>query len=74
MQKSNKDFTINEIVILAFINILIGTILIITYFLSSCLTIFTFGMGLFLLTFGIAMADVEYHEQTHWIMQRMHTK
>jgi amino acid transporter len=80
-----KTFKITKKIIIALILISIGAIMIISSFFipdnpAQCSapvtsTLFTsslivFGIGLLFLMVGIAIIDVEYHQQTKWITKR----
>lgn len=83
-----QNFKMSKRMWIAFAFISIGVIMIIiSFFLSDPLqcnasawsTIFTssftvFAIGLLFLMMGIALADVEYHNQTKWIINRHHGK
>lgn len=81
-----ETFKITRKIIIAFSFIAVGIIMIISSFFIQDLvqcsapaisTIFTssfviFGIGLLLFMIGLAMTDVEYHQQTQWIIKRHH--
>ena len=67
---------------LAFIFLAIGGILIISSFFIPDIpmcggpiftsSFFVFAIGMLFLMMGIALGDVEYHNQTKWIIKRNH--
>ena len=84
-----KTFKVTKKIVIAFILMLVGGIMIISSFFISdgtaqcnagiTTTIFTssftiFAIGMLLLMVGLAVADVEYHSQTKWIINRHHKR
>lgn len=88
MNMKTTTFKMTKKMWIAWALMFIGAIMIISsFFISDPLecnadvwsTIFTqsftiFGIGMLLLMVGIAMADVEYHQQTGWHFPRRHVK
>lgn len=87
-----ETFKMTKKMWIAWIFIIIGTILIISSFFipdsqAQCntgpilktipnmltSTFFIFAIGMLFLIMGMALADVEYHNQTKWVIKRHHT-